>query len=105
MIAGRTFWVWVWTAILALGALGLGPAVQWARQTHWRNVDEVLRGAGTVLVSSGMLVLLLTPRNFLGLSLLVLALGCFVGAFIFGRRLEEVDRAPEKKPGDRTPDQ
>jgi hypothetical protein len=97
MIAGRTFWVWVWTGIMALGALGLAPALQWAHRHHWHNLDEVLRGVGTILVSGGMLVLLLTARNLLGLALLVLALACFVGAFIVGRRQEEGETAGRER--------
>ncbi len=89
MIAGRTFWVWVWVGIMGLGILGFVPALQWARHHRWSNLDEVLRGVGTMLVSGGMLVLLLTARNLLGLALLVLALACFAGAFIAGRRQEE----------------
>ena len=89
MIAGgRTFWSWVWVAILALGALGFFPAIQWGRTTQWRNLDEILRGAGTLAVSIGMLVLLQTQFNSLGLALLVFSLVLFIAAFLAGKRIE-----------------
>ena len=89
MIAGgRTLWSWVWVAILVLGALGFVPAIQWGRTTRWRNLDEVLRGAGTLSVSSGMLILLQTQLNSLGLGLLVLSLVLFIAAFLAGKRIE-----------------
>ncbi|MEO8635983.1 MAG: hypothetical protein ABI587_11965 [Gemmatimonadales bacterium] len=85
MIAGgRTFWSWVWVAILALGALGFVPAIQWGRVTRWRNLDEVLRGAGTLSVAIGMLILLQTQLNSLGVGLLVLSLVLFIAAFLAG---------------------
>jgi choline-glycine betaine transporter len=89
MIAGgRTVWSWVWVAILILGVLGFVPAIQWGRTTHWRNLDEVLRGAGTLSVSIGMLVLLQTQLNSLGLGLLVLSLVLFIAAFLAGKRTD-----------------
>lgn len=92
MIAGRSFWTWVWAAILALGAIGLGPAIQWGRGTHWKNLDEVLRAGGTIAVALGMLILLQTTYNPLGFSLLVLALVLFVSAFLAGKRHGEHPR-------------
>lgn len=90
MIAGgRTFWSWIWVAILALGVLGFVPAIQWGRTTQWRNLDEVLRGAGTLSVSIGMLILLQTQLNSLGLGLLVLSLILFIAAFLAGKRGEQ----------------
>ncbi|MGH7630310.1 MAG: hypothetical protein ACREOF_13205 [Gemmatimonadales bacterium] len=75
-----------------LGVLGLWASVYWARRTAWKNVDEVLRGVGTILVSVGMLLLLHQPAGPLwkttGEILLVDALICFVTAFILGRRRE-----------------
>ena len=92
MIAGgRTLWSWVWIAILVLGTLGFVPAIQWGRTTHWRNLDEVLRGAGTLSVSLGMLILLQTELNSLGLGLLVLSLVLFIAAFLAGKRSEQVN--------------
>jgi len=58
VIVGRRFWILIWYGILVLGILGLIASVHWGRRTHWKNVDEVLRAVGTILVSVGMLVLL-----------------------------------------------
>jgi hypothetical protein len=70
--------------------LGLWASVYWARRTAWKNIDEVLRGVGTILVSVGMLLLLHQPAGPLwkttGEILLVDALNCYVAAFILGRR-------------------
>jgi hypothetical protein len=90
MVAGRKYWILIWYGILLLGVLGLWAAVYWARRTAWRNVDEVLRGVGTILVSGGMLLLLHQPAGPLwqttGEILLVDALICFIAAFLLGRR-------------------
>ncbi|HET8622311.1 MAG TPA: hypothetical protein VFM14_01990 [Gemmatimonadales bacterium] len=92
MVAGLKYWILIWYGILLLGVLGLGAAVYWARRTGWKNVDEVLRGVGTILVSVGMLLLLHQPAGPLwtttGEILLVDALICFVAAFVLGRRRE-----------------
>jgi hypothetical protein len=88
-LAGGALWLWIWAALLLLGLLGLWGAVQWGRETHWRNLDEVLRGAGTVLVSLGMIFFLSGQLQILGLILILLALTCFVGAFIVGKRTDE----------------
>jgi hypothetical protein len=92
MVAGRKYWILIWYGILLLGVLGLWASVYWARRTAWKNVDEVLRGAGTILVSVGMLLLLHQPAGPLwettGEILLVDALICFVAAFVLGRRRE-----------------
>jgi CDP-diglyceride synthetase len=88
-LPGRTVWIWIWVVLLTLGAIGLWGAVQWARETHWRNLDEVLRGAGTVAVSVGMILFLGNTLELLGLGLMLVALACFVGAFITGKRLDE----------------
>jgi hypothetical protein len=91
-VAGRKYWILIWYGILLLGVLGLWASVYWARRTAWKNVDEVLRGLGTILVSVGMLLLLHQPAGPLwqttGEILLVDALICFVAAFILGRRRE-----------------
>lgn len=92
MIVGRRFWILIWYGILLLGILGLIASVHWGRRTHWKNLDEVLRAVGTILVSGGMLVLLY-PLEWvyaerLGEGLLGVALAMFVAAFILGRRAE-----------------
>ncbi len=108
MIVGRRYWILIWYGILLLGILGLLASVHWGRRTRWKNVDEVLRAGGTILVSVGMLVLLYPlPWSYAGLlgeALLGVALVAFVAAFILGRRAErereqrksgEVVRRPE----------
>lgn len=90
-LPGHWFWVSIWFGLLLLGLVGLIGAVQWGRETEWRNADEVLRGAGTVLVSLGMLSLLLGVLPFFAPTLLALALACFVGAFIAGKRERELE--------------
>lgn len=88
MIFGRTYWVWIWVAILLLGIAGFVPAVNWGRYTHWKNVDEILRGGGTILVSIGMILLLTSTLPILGFLLLFVSLLLFVAAFIVGRKDE-----------------
>jgi hypothetical protein len=88
MIAGRRYWILIWYGILLLGVVGLGGALFWGRQTHWKNLDEVFRGIGTIAVSIGMLLLLYGVWIGAGQLLLIVALACFVLAFIFGRRVE-----------------
>lgn len=88
MIAGLRYWILIWYGILLLGVVGLGGALYWGRQTHWKNLDEIFRGVGTILVSVGMLLLLKQVAIGLGQLLLILSLACFVLAFIFGRRIE-----------------
>lgn len=88
-IFGRSYWVYIWYGILALGVLGFIPAIQWGRETHWKNLDEILRGLGTICVSLGMIFLLDTPHAVTGYSLLLVAVAAFIGAFIFGRKGDE----------------
>jgi len=92
MIVGRRYWILIWYGILLLGVLGLVASAHWGRRTHWRNVDEVLRATGTILVSVGMLILLYPLRwpfaELLGEVLLTVALVSFIAAFILGRRAE-----------------
>lgn len=90
-LPGHPLWVAIWVALLVLGITGLVGAVHWGRRTEWRNTDEILRGAGTVLVSLGMLTFLLGFLSFFGPTLLALALACFVGAFIAGKREQDLD--------------
>jgi hypothetical protein len=88
MIAGRRFWIFIWFGILLLGITGLGGAIFWGRQTHWKNLDEIFRGIGTITVSVGMLMLLYGVMIGAAQLLLALAVTCFILAFIFGRRNE-----------------
>jgi hypothetical protein len=79
-VPGYIVWVWIWVAILLLGLAGLIGAAVWGRSTHWRNLDEVLRGLGTVSVSGGMLLLLLGRLTVLAIFLLFVSLALFVAA-------------------------
>lgn len=88
MIAGKRYWVIIWVVFLVVGAVGLAASIYWGRRTGWRNLDEVLRALGTVLVSAGMILLLEQLAGGLGTALLVVALACFIGAFVTGRRVE-----------------
>jgi hypothetical protein len=85
MIIGKRYWIWIWYGILTLGAVGLIGAIHWGLKTRWRNLDEVLRGIGTVAVSLGMLLLLYGTGAGAGQTLLVAALIAFVLAFALGR--------------------
>nr|MBA2293334.1 hypothetical protein [Gemmatimonadales bacterium] len=55
------------------------------RRTRWANLDEVLRGVGTVAVSVGMLLLLKGIGGGAGESLLLASLIAFILAFALGR--------------------
>lgn len=85
MVAGRSYWIAIWYGILFLGMLGLWSSVYWGRQTHWKNLDELLRALGTITVSTGMLLLLNRLATGLGQLLLLVSLICFTAAFILGR--------------------
>ena len=97
MVAGRGFWIIIWFGIMLLGLLGFGASIYWARETNWKNLDELLRAIGTIVVSTGMLLLLYGVATGFGQVLLVVALICFVFAFIFGRKY----RVTRKSPTDR----
>lgn len=86
MLFGPTVWIYIWYGIFLLGAVGLVAALYWGRRTHYRNLDEILRACGTILVSSGLVLLLREVWQILGQALLIVAVGCFVSAFILGRR-------------------
>jgi hypothetical protein len=86
MVAGRSFWIVIWFGIMLLGLLGFGASIYWGRETNWKNLDELLRAIGTIVVSTGMLLLLYGVATGFGQLLLVVALICFVLAFIFGRK-------------------
>ncbi|MGE0352957.1 MAG: hypothetical protein AB7I33_17445 [Gemmatimonadales bacterium] len=90
MVFGRRYWVWIWYGILLLGVVGLLAAAYWGRQTRFRNLDEIFRGIGTIAVSLGMIFLLRGILTLLGQFLLIVALACFVTAFILGRRMERL---------------
>lgn len=101
MVAGRRIWIVIWYGILLLGILGFWASVYWGRQTHWKNLDELLRACGTVTVSVGMLLLLYGISGWIGESLLVLALVLFGLAFLLGRRrtrLAQAHHAEENPP-------
>ena len=93
---GKRYWIWIWYGILVLGVVGLAGAIHWGRRTAWRNLDEVLRGIGTICVSVGMLLLLQGSGGGAGQTLLLAALIAFILAFAIGRE------PPPPKP--RTPD-
>ncbi len=40
-LIGRGVWTWIWVAPRPRQCLGLVPAVQWGRETHWSNLDEI----------------------------------------------------------------
>jgi hypothetical protein len=87
---GKRWWILIWYGILLLGVVGLVMAIDWGRQVRWRNLDEILRGVGTITCSAGMLLLLHGSGTGAGQTLLLAALIAFVLAFIVGR---EQDRA------------
>jgi hypothetical protein len=84
VIPGRTLWIVLWYAILALGSLGLLGALFWGPDLRWRNLDELLRGMGTVVVSVGMLAVLYGADAVIGQGLLLLAVGIFASAYALG---------------------
>jgi hypothetical protein len=88
VIFGGTYWIWIWVAILALGIAGFISAVNWGRHTNWKNLDEILRGGGTILVSVGMILLLQDTLHIFASLLLFSALVMFVSAFVVGRKNE-----------------
>ncbi|MDZ4258367.1 MAG: hypothetical protein U0974_03160 [Gemmatimonadales bacterium] len=82
---GKRWWILIWYGILVLGVVGLAFAIHWGRQVQWRNLEEVLRGLGTISVSVGMLLLLHGTGSGAGQTLLLAALIAFVLAFAVGR--------------------
>ncbi|HEY8062795.1 MAG TPA: hypothetical protein VID74_08355 [Gemmatimonadales bacterium] len=86
---GKRYWIVIWWVILVIGVVGLVGAIHWSIKTHWRNLEEVLRGIGTVTVSVGMLLLLHGTGGGAGQTLLLAALIAFILAFAVGR-----DRKP-----------
>jgi hypothetical protein len=88
MVFGRQYWIWIWYGIFLLGVLGLIASIYWGRRTHFKNLEEIFRAVGTILVSLAMVLLLRGIWVLLGQILLLVAVGCFVAAFILGRRAE-----------------
>jgi hypothetical protein len=103
MVAGRQFWNVIWYGILLLGILGLLAGLYWGRRTHWRNLDELVRALGTILVSLGMLSLLNRVQPAAGQLLLVVALICFAVAFGLGRRAAKREPPRKEEPEDGEP--
>jgi hypothetical protein len=93
---GKRWWIVIWYGILLLGVAGCVMAVNWGRHTHWKNLDEILRGVGTITCSVGMLLLLHGSGTGAAQTLLLAALIAFVMAFIIGR---EQDRHARRPPG------
>jgi hypothetical protein len=88
-VIGRRYWIWIWYGILALGVVGLIVALDWARKTGWKNLDEILRAIGTIAVSIGMILLLEQIGGGVAYTLFIAALLAFVLAFVLGRRPED----------------
>ncbi|HEY4321656.1 MAG TPA: hypothetical protein VGM77_10840 [Gemmatimonadales bacterium] len=97
---GRRYWIWIWWGILAMGVSGFVAALYWGVKTHWRNLDEILRGIGTILVSIGMLMLLYRTGGGVGTTLLLAAGVCFILAFALGRDTKLVDSPHDDPPTD-----
>lgn len=99
---GRRYWILIWWGILALGVVGLVGALHWGIKTKWRNLDEVLRGIGTITVSVGMILLLNQTGGGAGETLLLAALIAFILAFALGREKKKppAEHPPEELPPD-----
>jgi hypothetical protein len=91
MIAGRRYWILIWYGFLLVGVVGAIASAYWGRQTRGRNLDEILRALGTILLSIGMLLLLYGTATLAGQVLIGVALLLFIGAFWAGRAS---DRGP-----------
>lgn len=102
MIIGRRWWILIWYGILILGVAGLLVAINWGRQVKWRNIDEILRGIGTIAVSVAFIMLLGgTGGGGAAQTLLLAALISFVLAFVVGREHEqEKKRSSSDSPPD-----
>ena len=103
MVAGRRIWIVIWYGILLLGILGFWASVYWGRQTHWKNLDELLRACGTIAAAVGMLILLYGVDGWMGEALLLAALFFFGLAFLFGRRRTRLSQAAQRGPAPETP--
>lgn len=98
MITGKRYWVWIWWGILALGVTGFVGAIHWGLKTRWKNLDEVIRGIGTISVSAGMLLLLNGTGGGAGETLMLAALISFILAFAVGREKKPPESPPEAEP-------
>jgi hypothetical protein len=94
---GKRYWILIWWGIMALGVVGLIGAIHWGLKTTWKNLDEVLRGIGTIAVSAGMILLLKQTGGGAGETLMLAALIAFILAFAIGRE--------KKPPHDHPPDE
>jgi hypothetical protein len=94
---GKRWWIVIWYGILLLGVAGFIMAVNWGRHTRWRNLDEILRGVGTITCSVGMLLLLNSSGTGAAQTLLLAALIAFVMAFIIGREQDRTRRPPDPR--------
>lgn len=101
---GKRYWILIWWGILALGVVGLVGAIHWGLQTKWRNLDEVLRGIGTIAVSVGMILLLKQTGGGAGETLLLASLIAFILAFAVGREKKPPASPPASPPDDSPPD-
>ncbi len=104
-IIGRKYWILIWYGILILGVTGFFSALYWARRTHGRNLDEMFRAAGTAFVSAGMLLVLYAVGDTAAQILLLVALLCFVLAFVLGRRPDALTIRRDPTEDDEDPDE
>jgi fatty acid desaturase len=103
MVAGRSYWIAIWYGILFLGMLGLWSSIYWGRQTHWKNLDELLRAIGTIVVSLGMLLVLNGVASGFGQVLLVLSVLFFLLAFLLGRGVPPTPAERDRRDDDEDP--
>ena len=99
MIAGRRYWILIWYGFLLIGVVGAIASAYWGRQTRGRNLDEILRALGTILLSIGMLLLLYGSATLAGQVLIGVALLLFIGAFWAGRASDRAPPGPGRSGG------
>lgn len=100
-IIGLRFWIFAWYVILLMGVLGLMGAWAWGRCVRWRNRDEVVRGIGTICLSAGMLLLLHGVMPRFGATLVGLATGLFIVAYLQGSKLKRPELQLVRRDGTR----